>query len=370
MNRSRGDSGCRRGRRRRCPRPPAGAPHPPGPAAGQARTPPRTRTTTTARPRRRCPRAGRPRRRPRPRPAASRCSPRPSGPPGPGAPPERTGLLEATGERGAEGSAVPVAPGEPARHDERQPQQQDDLLAALEVGEHRLVEDLARRPEDRAREMVDEQLSSDRERDPDQHRVDRDGPPMATVMRPCARRGRRRPGTGPRRRAGATSPPGCRTRRWSGAGSAPAPRAGRSAGPSPGWGRSRGTSVHGRRAALDLVDDLRDVEDHLVALELDRPGVVTLQQAVQGLLRSGVDPGPDVVEGVGREELADLPLDEPVDGGGQRSDELLQPGPVGTARPGVVPTGPGCSSSWVRRQQPLGLFERQVRESSPRRPRW
>ena len=84
------------------------------------------------------------------------------------------------------------------------------------------------------------------------------------------------------------------------------------------------------QALFDLVDDLGQVEDDLVALERDRAALLLpLQQANQGLLGPGVDPDPDVGEGIGCHELADLTVDQPVDRARQGPDQLLQAGTVG-----------------------------------------
>ena len=96
-----------------------------------------------------------------------------------------------------------------------------------------------------------------------------------------------------------------------------------------------GDVLHDRESArdqalLDLVDDLGQVEDDLVALERNRAGLLLpLQQANQGLLGPGVDPDPNVGEGIRCHERANLTVDQPVDRARQWPDQLLQAGTVG-----------------------------------------
>src|SRR4029453_1672054 len=81
---------------------------------------------------------------------------------------------------------------------------------------------------------------------------------------------------------------------------------------------------------LVLGDDVGQVEDDLVALDRNRAGLLLpLQQANQALLRPGVDPDPNVGEGIRRHELTNLTIDQPVDRARDWPDQLLQTGTVG-----------------------------------------
>src|SRR6478735_11362642 len=71
--------------------------------------------------------------------------------------------LESRAQGRAECGAVPVGAGEAPCDDQQQSEREQDALPTLEVGEQGVVEDLARGTEDRARELVDEQLAPDRE---------------------------------------------------------------------------------------------------------------------------------------------------------------------------------------------------------------
>ena len=59
------------------------------------------------------------------------------------------------------------------------------------------------------------------------------------------------------------------------------------------------------------------------------PDLVSLQEADQGCLRSGVRRDPELGERVGGDELPDLCLDQSVDSAGHRSHQGLQARPVG-----------------------------------------
>jgi hypothetical protein len=71
---------------------------------------------------------------------------------------------------------------------------------------------------------------------------------------------------------------------------------------------------------LDLFDDLRDVEDDLTVLECQRSASRSLEEPLECLLGPGAQSGPDVREGLGREELLDLSLHGTTDCRRQGSD--------------------------------------------------
>ena len=80
---------------------------------------------------------------------------------------------------------------------------------------------------------------------------------------------------------------------------------------------------------LDLLKHVTDVQDDLVPLQRDRPRAVQLHDPHERLLRSCLRGQPQVGEPVRGDERADLPLDQAVDPGRERSDQSLQPRTVG-----------------------------------------
>ena len=198
--------------------------------------------TTTAVPSRSgCPRAGPPRRGRRRRPAATRGRP----PPAAGSADltvtdASTHAREARGHGRADGGAVPVLPGEPPREHERHADPEKDVLSPLEVGEQGVVEDPARRSEDGALELVDEQLTPDRQEQGEQHCVGRQQCPDDHAHHRAAP-GQHESDEVQRsdQREASIRPPGCRRRRSCAAARARRTRAARSAGRSRGWERSR-----------------------------------------------------------------------------------------------------------------------------------
>jgi hypothetical protein len=83
------------------------------------------------------------------------------------------------------------------------------------------------------------------------------------------------------------------------------------------------------QALLDLFDDLRDVEDDLTVLEGQRSAALSLEEPLECLPGPGAQSGPDVGEGLGREELLYLTLHGTIDCRRQGSGQPLQPRCVG-----------------------------------------
>ena len=80
---------------------------------------------------------------------------------------------------------------------------------------------------------------------------------------------------------------------------------------------------------LDLVDHVRHVEHDLIALDGDRAGGVTVEDPHQCLLGSRVGGDPEVLEGVGGDEVRHLTLDQAVDRTRDGADQEL---PVAAGR--------------------------------------
>ena len=229
-------------------------------------------------------------------------------------------------------TAVPylLAPAKTPCDDEQQSEREQDALPALEVGEQGVVEDLARGAEDRARELVDEQLAPDREAQGQQdsiggeHRSDEHAHPWATSGQHEGEEVEHGDdGKHPDGHRVAEGIDGAELLELVGLHQHDLPV------------RLRDRDVLDQRQSasdeplLHLLDDLVDVEHELVALDRDGPRPLARQDALQRLLRPDVDLQPQLGELVRGDEGADLPLHEAVDGCRQGPDQLLQPRPLG-----------------------------------------
>ena len=181
----------------------------------------------------------------------------------------------------ADGGPVPCSRRRSSRRRRpHRPTPEQDVLPSLEVGQQGVVEDPARRAEHGALEVVDEQLTTDREQQAEQHGVGREHRPRS--RRPSWGAGapaRRRPGRGPRdqrqqpdRHGVAEGIDGAEL--LEPVGLEQHDRAGRS----PGSGTfSTRVSPACDQSFLDRLDDLVDVEHELVALDGDSPRPLTRQ---------------------------------------------------------------------------------------------
>ena len=248
--------------------------------------------------------------------------------------------LQPGGRRRPGGDTGLRAAGEPADHDQDQAQPEHHALAALEVGEQGVVEDPAGRAEHRAGELVDEQLSTDREQQGDEQRVrgehgadDHRGPRPATRQQQAAQVEQGHDREQPLRdrvAEGVDRADLLQLRRLAAA---------RSAGPRPGSCGAFWTKVSPRSTSCCFTWSMTSERSRTTCAALHRtaPESSPFRSWTSRSWARVFDCEPELTERVRGDEVLDLRLDQPVDGAGERSDQELQPRPVlGDARERLV----------------------------------